>query len=128
LLSGQGEIGYEILYLILADHFQLIWFLVPTVALCLQQHEVIISQMPSVKTRILTGMDNVDRWTDQGIWDTVLKSIRVVVSTHAVLADALGHGFVQMSQLALLVFDEGRKTSRIYYWPVVTNMRYSSSL
>ena len=76
-------------------------------ALCIQQHETISSQISTVKTKILTGMDNVDRWTDQSIWDAVLKDIRVVVSTHAVLADALGHGFVQMSRLALLVFDEG---------------------
>lgn len=53
-------------------------------------------------------MDNVDRWTDQSTWDTVLKDIQVVVSTHAVLTDALGHGFVQISRIALLVFDEGR--------------------
>jgi ERCC4-related helicase len=86
---------------------QFVWFLAPTVALCLQQHEVISSQIPSVKTRILTGLDNVDRWTEQQSWDAVLQDVRVVVSTHAVLADALNHGFVRMSQLALIVFDEG---------------------
>ena len=87
---------------------QLLWFLAPTVALSLQQHEVITSQILSVKTKLLTGLDNVDRWTEQGVWDKVLKDVRVVVSTYAVLADALGHGFVRMSRLALLIFDEGR--------------------
>ncbi|KAJ5579499.1 uncharacterized protein N7459_005484 [Penicillium hispanicum] len=87
---------------------KLVWFLAPTVALCLQQHEVIASQIPLVKTRILTGLDNVDRWTDQSIWNSVLRDVRVVVSTHAVLADALNHGFVRISQLALMIFDEGR--------------------
>lgn len=53
-------------------------------------------------------MDNVDCWTDQSIWDEVLRDVRVVVSTHAILVDALGHGFVQISRLALLVFDEGK--------------------
>jgi ERCC4-related helicase len=96
-----------LLYILSSHVAQLIWFLAPTVALSLQQHEVITSQILSVKTKILTGLDNVDRWTDQGIWDKVLKDIRVVVSTYAVLADALGHGFVRMSRLALLVFDEG---------------------
>lgn len=86
---------------------QLIWFLAPTVALSLQQHQVITSHILSVKTKVLTGLDNVDRWTDQGIWDKVLKDVRVVVSTYAVLADALGHGFVRMPRLALLIFDEG---------------------
>ena len=86
---------------------QLIWFLAPTVALSFQQHKVITSQILSVKTKILTGLDNVDRWTEQATWDKVLKDVRVVVSTYAILADALGHGFVRMSRLALLVFDEG---------------------
>ncbi|KAJ5083277.1 hypothetical protein N7456_012704 [Penicillium angulare] len=89
-----------------------VWFLAPTVALCLQQLEVISSQIPSVKTRVLTGMDNVERWTEQSSWDAVLQGARVVVSTHAVLADALNHGFVRMSQLALIVFDEAHHCMR----------------
>ncbi|KAJ5835336.1 hypothetical protein N7447_001362 [Penicillium robsamsonii] len=91
---------------------KLVWFLAPTVALSLQQHEVITSQIVSVKTKVLTGLDNVDRWTEQGIWDKVLKDVRVVVSTYAVLADALGHGFVRMSRLSLLIFDEAHHCTR----------------
>lgn len=83
----------------------------PTVALCIQQHEVIASNLPAVRTRTLTGLDKVELWTDQSIWDAVLNGYRVIVSTHAVLADALSHGFVKMSQLALLIFDEGKSTS-----------------
>lgn len=49
----------------------------------------------------------MDRWSEQRIWDAVLDQVRIVVSTHAVLADALGHGFVKMAQLVLLIFDEG---------------------
>ena len=41
------------------------------------------------------------------IWDAVLKNIRVVVFTHAVLLDTLSHGFVQITQLAPMIFDEG---------------------
>jgi ERCC4-related helicase len=85
----------------------MIWFLVPTVALALQQHDVISRQIPSVKTKVLTGLDNVELWTEQSIWDGVLQDVRVAVATHAILADALTHGFVKMSQIALLVFDEG---------------------
>ncbi|KAJ5771064.1 uncharacterized protein N7511_003115 [Penicillium nucicola] len=89
-----------------------IWFLVPTVALALQQHEVISRQLVSVKTKVLTGLDNVELWTEQMIWDEVLKEARVVVATHAILADALTHGFVRMSQVALLVFDEAHHCMR----------------
>ena len=55
----------------------------------------------------LMGRDGVDKWTDQKLWDAVLTNVRVVVGTPQVLADALTHGFVRMSRLALLVFDEG---------------------
>jgi ERCC4-related helicase len=67
-----------------------------------------------VKTRLLIGSDNVDRWSDTRIWDAALKDIRVVVSTHAVLADALSHGFVNIQKLSLVVFDEGIPT-HIYF-------------
>lgn len=90
------------------------WFLAPTVALVTQQHKVIASHIPSAKTRILTGQDSVETWTDQAIWNNVLKDIRIVCSTHAVLSDALNHGFVRMSQLALLVFDEGKYSTAKY--------------
>jgi ERCC4-related helicase len=78
------------------------------VALCTQQHEVISSQVPAARTRLLIGSDNVDRWSEQRIWDAALKDVQIVVSTHAVLADALSHGFVGMWKLALLIFDEGK--------------------
>jgi hypothetical protein len=63
-----------------------------------------------VRTRTLTGLDKVELWTEQSIWNAVLNGYRVIVSTHAVLADALSHGFVKMSRLALLIFDEGMST------------------
>lgn len=90
-----------------ADIYQLIWFLAPTVALCIQQHGVISSQIPAAKSRILTGLDKVDLWTEQATWDAVLQDIQIVVSTHAVLSDALTHGFVRIERLGLLIFDEG---------------------
>ncbi|RHZ55743.1 putative RNA helicase/RNAse III [Aspergillus thermomutatus] len=91
---------------------KLVWFLAPTVALCIQQHEVIASNLPAVRTRTLTGLDKVELWTEQSIWDAVLDGYRVVVSTHAVLADALSHGFVKMSRLALIIFDEAHHCTR----------------
>lgn len=91
---------------------KLVWFLAPTVALCTQQQEVISLHMPAVRIRLLIGSDNVDRWSEQRIWDAALKDVQVVVSTHAVLADALSHGFVRMRKLALLIFDEGKPLTR----------------
>ncbi|KAJ5110556.1 hypothetical protein N7532_001091 [Penicillium argentinense] len=91
---------------------QMVWFLAPTVALCMQQQEVIESQIPNVRSRVLTGKDDVDRWTKQSIWNNFLRGVRIVVSTHDVLCDALNHGFVQISQLALMVFDEAHHCRR----------------
>ena len=86
---------------------QLIWFLTPTVALCLQQFKFISDNIPAVRARTLTSLDKVELWTEQPIWDAILKEMQVVVSTHAVLASAMSHGFVKITQLGLLIFDEG---------------------
>lgn len=85
----------------------MIWFLAPTVALCLQQHRAISQHIPAAKSRTLTGLDKVELWTEQVIWDSVLSDIQVVVSTPAVLLDAMTHGFVRVSRLGLIIFDEG---------------------
>lgn len=86
---------------------QRVWLLAPTVELCIQQHRVLSAALSAYSHCSLTSSDNVDRWSEQRIWDAALDQHRIVVSTHAVLADALRHGFVRISELALLVFDEG---------------------
>ncbi|KAL4804099.1 ATP-dependent helicase dcl2 [Aspergillus unguis] len=111
-----------------SDGSKLIWFLAPTVALCLQQHKVIRQHIPTVKSRTLLGLDNVDLWTEQAIWDAVLKDIQVVVSTPAVLLDAMTHGFVRIGKLGLVVFDEAHhctlnhpanKIMKLFYHPAL---------
>ncbi len=62
---------------------------------------------------MLSGADNVDTWSDNRIWDDYLNNVRVVVSTYQVLLDAITHAFVKMSQLCLIVFDEGESVSHI---------------
>ena len=88
------------------------WFLAPTVPLAIQQTEVIGACIPATKIRLLIGPDGIDRWSNQETWDAALLDMRIIVSTPAVLADALEHGFVKIGKLALLVFDEGRGTPR----------------
>ncbi|KAJ5691807.1 hypothetical protein N7462_001230 [Penicillium macrosclerotiorum] len=128
--TGSGKTHIAVLRIIaeleICAPEKLVWFLAPTVALCLQQHEVIASQIPSIRTRVLTGADNVDRWTKPAVWNSVLEGVRVVCSTYAVLSDALNHGFVRMARLALLIFDEAhhctgghpaRKIMQYHYHP-----------
>ncbi|PSN68956.1 P-loop containing nucleoside triphosphate hydrolase protein [Corynespora cassiicola Philippines] len=83
-----------------------VWFLAPTVTLCEQQFRVFKANLPGYGVQVLSGQDRVEHWSDQGTWDVILNNIRVVLSTHQVLLDALTHGFVKMSDLSLLIFDE----------------------
>jgi ERCC4-related helicase len=99
---------------------QLIWFLAPTVSLCTQQFGCLESQISSVQIKCLKGDDGVDRWTSQNDWDAVLKNVRIVVSTFAILLDALTHGFVSMESLALIVFDEGASPRSFIFTKVVS--------
>lgn len=79
----------------------------PNKALSEQQYHIIRQNLPAYYIRALTGADNVDKkWTTQELWTAFLTGVHVVVGTPAVLADALTHGFVPMSRLSLLVFDE----------------------
>jgi hypothetical protein len=56
---------------------------------------------------LLVGSDKIELWSEQAVWDTILADVAVVVSTYAILREALSHGFVTMDRLSLLVFDEG---------------------
>lgn len=84
------------------------WFLAPTVTLCEQQGGVFSHHLPNYNVLVLSGQDDVDHWTEQSVWDAVLHNVRIVLSTHQVLYDALAHAFVSMDALALLIFDEGK--------------------
>jgi uncharacterized membrane protein YagU involved in acid resistance len=53
----------------------------------------------------------IPQWSESRVWNAALDGVQVVVSTHAILLDALTHGFVKMTSLALLVFDEGTTLS-----------------
>ncbi|KAK3613521.1 Dicer-like protein 2 [Elasticomyces elasticus] len=63
----------------------------------------------------------MDHWGEKKIWDAALHQVRIVVSTHAVLVQALEHAFVSLSQLALIVFDEAHHCMKKH--PANTIMR-----
>ncbi|RAK76551.1 putative RNA helicase/RNAse III [Aspergillus fijiensis CBS 313.89] len=114
---------------------KLIWFLTPTVALCQQQHQAISAHIPAMRARTLTGLDKVELWTDQTVWDAVLQDVQVVFSTHAVLADAMSHGFVRIGQLSLMIFDEAHhcmrrhpanKIMQDFYHPALAEYGYNA--
>ncbi|KAK4902509.1 Dicer-like protein 2 [Elasticomyces elasticus] len=90
----------------ISDSKKLVWFIANSVELCRQQLDVLRQNLPAYATLSLTGQDGVDNWSQQHLWDAVLQNVRIVVGTPAVLKDALGHGFIRMSRITLLVFDE----------------------
>ena len=90
----------------------MVWFLAPTVPLCEQQYGTIKKKMRATKTRLLLGSDGVDRWSHTKTWNEALKGIRIVVSTPQILKDALGHAFVSISGLSLLIFDEAHHATK----------------
>ncbi|KAF2143233.1 uncharacterized protein K452DRAFT_350330 [Aplosporella prunicola CBS 121167] len=85
---------------------KIVWFIAPTVTLCQQQACLFEKYLPAYPLRFLSGADNVERWSEQKVWDAVLKDIRIVLSTPQVLLDALTHAFVHITRFALLIFDE----------------------
>ncbi|KAK5684556.1 Dicer-like protein 2 [Elasticomyces elasticus] len=89
-----------------SDSKKLVWFIANSVELCRQQLDVLCQNLPAYATLSLTGQDGVDNWSQQHLWDAVFQNVRIVVGTPAVLKDALGHGFIRMSRITLLVFDE----------------------
>lgn len=77
-----------------------------------QQHKYLTSQLPAYPSRLICGSDNVEHWSTPSIWNDVLRGIRIVVSTSRILLDALVHGFVRMTRISLLVFDEAHHCMR----------------
>lgn len=64
-------------------------------------------QIPSVEPKIITGSDNLDSWS-LSTWEGALVNVKIILTTPQVLLDALLHGFVRISSVALFVFDEGK--------------------
>ncbi|KAI5270206.1 P-loop containing nucleoside triphosphate hydrolase protein [Aureobasidium subglaciale] len=112
LNTGAGKTHMTRVELDMAHSDKLVWFLAPTVALCHQHHRSITTNLPAYQTRLLTSEDGVDRWTDQTVWDGVLKDMKIITSTYGILYDALCHGFVAMRRLSLCVFDEAHHCTK----------------
>lgn len=62
----------------------------PTVALVEQQRHVIERAVP-VPVGLISGASEPDQWKDASLWQRVLGSHRIMVTTPQVLLDALHH-------------------------------------
>ncbi|PFH49493.1 hypothetical protein AMATHDRAFT_63058 [Amanita thiersii Skay4041] len=82
------------------------WFLAPTVTLCEQQKNVIEASLP-VSVGYVSGAMAPDQWKDATMWEDVLRTHRIMVTTPQVLLDALRHGYIRLGRdVNLIVFDE----------------------
>ncbi|RDD42015.1 Endoribonuclease Dicer [Trichoplax sp. H2] len=79
------------------------FFLVNTVPLARQQSDVLRKQTP-FKVGDYVG-DDVDLW-NKTKWVYELDSQQVLVMTADILAQILQHGYIKVSQINLLIFDE----------------------
>jgi ERCC4-related helicase len=91
---------------------KLVWFMTPSRPLSEQQCRVLQQHLPAYHVKSLTGADDVDKWTDKNLWNAFLTGVHVVVGTPAVLADALTHAFVSISDLSLCIFDEAHRCTK----------------
>ena len=83
----------------------LTWLMTPTQELAKQQHIFLSEQLPNYSFRVITGADSAEYW-GQRTWEAALHGQNGIVSTPAILADALSHGYVSFDRISLLVFDE----------------------
>ena len=72
-----------------ATQEKIVWFMCPSVALCMQQYDVLASHLPAYLIKTLFGSDGVDKWTTQELWHGFLANVKVVVCTPKVLEDSL---------------------------------------
>ncbi|KAJ8696887.1 Dicer-like protein 2 [Pleurotus ostreatus] len=107
--TGSGKTHIAILRIraeVEREPIKVSWFLAPTVTLCEQQRTFIAKAIP-VGVGFISGASEPDQWKDKALWDRLLATNKVVVSTPQVLLNALRHGYVSMGRdISLVVFDE----------------------
>ena len=74
--------------------------------MCEQQKHVVANHIP-VSVGIVSGANEPDQWKNATLWDRVLQTHRIMISTPQVFLDALRHGYISLGRdISLLVFDE----------------------
>ncbi|GLA06703.1 Dicer-like protein 2 [Aspergillus niger] len=126
--TGTGKTQVAILRILAdidkGDSDKFVWLLCPTVALSEQHTHTIRNRVPSMWCRGFTSRDQVEHWKDKAIWDNALSGIKIAVSTYQVLYDALTHGFVKLSQMSLLIFDEAHHCKKDHVANKIMQVHY----
>lgn len=86
------------------------FFLVDKVALCFQQYAVLECNLEYPVAKFYGEMTGIMRTKE--FWDTQFGENMVVVCTAQILLDCLNSGFIKMSGINLLIFDEAHHTKK----------------
>ncbi|KAI5116185.1 hypothetical protein M0805_002010 [Coniferiporia weirii] len=101
------------------------WFIAPTVSLCEQQRDVIRTSL-ALPVGFISGALEPNQWTDPTLWEKILSTHRIIVSTPQVLLDALRHGYINLGRdIGLLVFDEAHHAQDKHPYNLIMREFYS---
>ncbi|RIA97599.1 hypothetical protein C1645_813834 [Glomus cerebriforme] len=101
---------------------KLTFFLVNLVPLVFQQANVIKANC-DVKIKHFCGEMGVDLWSEKQ-WKTNFENFDVLVMTAQIFLNILRHGFISLSQVNLLVFDECHHTSKKHPYNLIMREFY----
>ncbi|CAG8741190.1 35674_t:CDS:2 [Gigaspora margarita] len=101
---------------------KLTFFLVNLVPLVFQQANVIKANC-DLKVRHVCGEMGVDLWSEKE-WRNNFENYDVLVMTAQIFLNILRHGFISLSQVNLLVFDECHHTSKKHPYNLIMREFY----
>ncbi|KAM3458327.1 hypothetical protein MY3296_000533 [Beauveria thailandica] len=98
------------------------FFVVDKVALCMQQYQVIHANLPFSVTKFYGELQPLEQ--SQAHWDAQFDENMIVVCTAQMLLDCLSHGFINMRQINLLIFDEVHHAKKEHPYAAIMKRYY----
>lgn len=98
------------------------FMVVDKVALCMQQYEVIKCNL-EWPIAMLFGDSQAAGHTETD-WSDLFREHAVVVCTAQILLDCLDNGFIDMSQISLLIFDEAHHAKKNHPYACIMKRHY----
>jgi endoribonuclease Dicer len=98
------------------------FFLVNNTTLVFQQFSVLDCNLDHKILRVC-GADGANNWS-KSQWDQHLQNTMVIVCTADILVDCLNHGFLQVSQINMLIFDEAHHAKGNHGYARIMNEHY----
>ncbi|RKP20354.1 P-loop containing nucleoside triphosphate hydrolase protein, partial [Rozella allomycis CSF55] len=118
--SGKTLIALMLLkHYIVKDMKKKCFFLVPTVALGIQQFEYLNGNLPC-KVSFVYGGRNVDQWSRE-TWYTEIEEHQCFVMTPQLFLDGHRHALIDKSLISVVVFDECHHAVKGHPYKLIMN-------